>query len=215
MTIKTVLSTELSLHPKYINNNLDKSIDKLLHNKVGDKCMENGYIIGDSIKIIRRNVGNIIGSHLRGYLTFVVEFEAEIVNPMSGDEILVTVLNMNKLGIMADSHPLSVLIPRDIHDDKDIFNGIQIDDEILVSIVDKRFSINDKEIDVVARIIGPVKTEIEQEQEQEQEQEPEPEQEGGAVSVIISDMPLHIPTEDDMDILASEDSDSSILSESS
>jgi len=211
MALKTVLARELSLEPQYINKNFEKSLDELLRQKVGDRCVQEGYVKRDSIKIVRRSRGKLAGSHLNGHFTFDVEFEADVVNPMSGDKLMVKVTNINKLGILAVAPPMSILIPREIHQDKDLFNGIELDDEIEIEVVDKKFQINGTEIDVVARIVPPVL----EEPEPEDEEEVEGEQEGGeavpqqnVTALIISDMPLNLgndpqtPTGGDEDVLA-------------
>jgi hypothetical protein len=59
---------------------------------------------------------------------------------------------MNKLGLLAELGPLMIIIPKEIHNNKDVFKDIKIGDEIELLIIGKTFELNSKKISVYAKL---------------------------------------------------------------
>jgi hypothetical protein len=59
---------------------------------------------------------------------------------------------MNKLGLLAELGPLMIIVPKEIHSNKDAFKDIKIGDEIELLIIGKTFELNSKKISVYARL---------------------------------------------------------------
>ena len=148
------------------NTFIDMLIIKNLKNKFGNKCLKEGYLFEDSIKIIERSLGTIDPEYFTGHLKFQVRFKADVCYPIKGQKIVCTVESTNKLGIKAIHEPLHIILARQHHIDKTEFDKIKIGDKIRINILGSRFSLYDRQIDVIAlldKFVGidsdaPVKT---------------------------------------------------------
>ena len=133
-----------------------KTIDDIIKDKivdsVGNKCINEGYVQKDSIQIIRRSVGKIPAIQFNGDINYNVEYSAQICNPSKGMNIRCTVKNTNKMGIMAVSGPLNIVIAKQHHMNNNSFDEIKIGDIINIEIIGTRFELNDREITVVGKL---------------------------------------------------------------
>ena len=147
-----LLEKNIIIFPNKLNRNIENSILTKLSKKYEGKCTTEGFIKNDSIKIFDRSIGKLSGSNFRGTVEYKILFSADICNPVNGELIKCTVLNINRLGILAENGPLSIIIPKDYHEDKSIFKKIEVNDIILVEVIGKRFEINDTKISVIGRL---------------------------------------------------------------
>ena len=118
--IPKIVEESISIEPKYMNNKLDHHILKKLKTKYEGKCIKEGYIKKDSIKILNRSVGNIVSSHFNGNIIFHIRMSIELCNPLNNTIIDVQITNNNKMGILAviphdKDSPLNILLPRQYH----------------------------------------------------------------------------------------------------
>jgi len=146
-----LLVKKIVVKSKYLNEKIDDYIFTYLKEKVEGVCIDEGYIKPDSVKIIKKSIGMLLGSRFTGDITYDVYYSAIICNPLIGNIILCKVKFINKLGILANNGPLSIIIGRQMHTNED-FNNININDIIKVEVITKKFSLNDKEIRVIAKI---------------------------------------------------------------
>lgn len=147
-----LLEKNIIIFPNMLNRNIESSILTKLSKKYEGKCTTEGFIKNESIKIFDRSIGRLSGSNFRGTVEYKVLFSADICNPVNGELVKCTVLNINRLGVLAENGPLSIIIPKDYHDDKSLFKKIEVNDVILVEVVGKRFEINDTKISVIGRL---------------------------------------------------------------
>lgn len=146
-----VLLKKIVVKSKYLNENIENYISTYLKEKVEGICIDEGYIKPDSVKIIQRSVGILLGSRFTGDITYEIAYAASICNPVIGNVILCKVKFINKLGILANNGPLSIIIGRQIQKNED-FNNINIGDMIKVEVITKKFSLNDKEIRIIGKL---------------------------------------------------------------
>lgn len=151
--IKTTLIKDVYLSPVELNKNINKTILKKLKEKYENKCLSIGYVKKNSINIISRTIGMIGTTNFKGYVKVSVKFSVDICNPVKDNIITCTVKNINKLGLLAENGPLSVIIVKEYHDDIEVFNDIDIDDVIKVRVIGKKYKLNGKEISVMGTII--------------------------------------------------------------
>lgn len=143
------------MDPKYLNHNIDEYIESYLKNKVEGKCIYDGYVKPDSVRLLKRSAGILLGSRFTGDITYEIAYTAELCNPMEGNVYECKVKLINKTGICASNGPLTVIVGRQLHEDNlENFNKIQVGDTIKVHVIGKTFSLNDKEIKVVGKIHG-------------------------------------------------------------
>ena len=150
--INTLLKKRVMLKPEYINKNYNKNIENVLKDDVGNKCIKEGYIKEDSINIIKRSTAKIISSNFSGDLAIDIIYSADICNPVRGNVIECQITRINKLGIQADNPPLSIIVAKQYHINKDIFKNLKIGQKIEVLVIGKRYLLNDKIIEIVGKL---------------------------------------------------------------
>jgi DNA-directed RNA polymerase subunit E'/Rpb7 len=160
-------TTTIILLPVELNNDFDKTIITKVRNTLENSCSKHGYIKKDSIKIIKRSAGYIKEAHLNGNIAYDLSCIAEICNPVQDSIIKCVVKAKNNLGLRAigmyeDMAILEVIIPR-------ITSGIQseiniddvnIGDSVNVLVCGKKFTLYDKMISIVGKIIKDKNNEI-------------------------------------------------------
>ena len=155
-----IILTRVILSPDEIrrdalNRDIDKSllINNILLQKIkglyGDRCIEKGFVQGSSIKIVERSIGKIYAEHLNGNIIYDIRFSADICNPIKGETVNGIVTNSNKMGLLVKSGPLNIVLARQHHINRKCFKKINVGDDIPVSIVGSRFTLNDREISVI------------------------------------------------------------------
>ncbi len=152
---KCILKKKIKVDPKYLNENLDKYLISYLQNKIEGKCMDEGYIRPESIKLLKRSAGQLLGSRFTGDITYEVAYSAEVCNPSLGSIIDAKVQYVTKVGLMCLNGPLSLFVPKVNHENNlDNFLKIKSGDMVRIEVISKKYSLNDSEIKVTGKIHG-------------------------------------------------------------
>lgn len=152
---RCLLTRKVVLPIKNIGKNLEDVIEEYVHNNFEGKCVVEGYIKSNSIKIIRYSSGMIErGSNI----VFEIVFECDICFPVEGMLVSCTVKNIVKAGIRAESSsetpsPIVVFVAKDHHFNNQQFNEIQVGDIITVRVIGQRFELNDKYISIIGELV--------------------------------------------------------------
>lgn len=152
---RCLLTRKVVLPIKNIGKNLEDVIEEYIHNNFEGKCVVEGYIKPNSIKIIRYSSGMIErGSNI----VFEIVFECDICFPVEGMLVSCTVKNIVKAGIRAESSsetpsPIVVFVAKDHHFNNQHFNEIQVGDIITVRVIGQRFELNDKYISIIGELV--------------------------------------------------------------
>lgn len=153
-------NTTIILTPKELNKNFEATIITKIKATLENSCSKHGYIKRDSIKIIKRSPGYIKEAHFNGNIAYDLNCIAEICNPAQDSIIKCVVKAKNNLGLLAigkyeEMAILEVIIPKitsGILSDVNIDN-INIGDEVNVIVCGKKFTLYDKMISIIGRII--------------------------------------------------------------
>jgi hypothetical protein len=153
-------NTTIILTPSELNKNFENTILTKIKATLENSCSKHGYIKKDSIKIIKRTPGYIKEAHFNGNIAYDLNCIAEICNPAQDSMVKCIVKAKNNLGLLAigkyeDMAILEVIIPKitsGILSDVNIDN-INIGDEINVIVCGKKFTLYDKMISIIGRII--------------------------------------------------------------
>jgi DNA-directed RNA polymerase subunit E'/Rpb7 len=133
------LQARINLPPDKIDNKIDYHLERILKQKNGDRCIGNNYVVRNSIRLLKRSDGRQIGSHFTGDLTFDINYSAKVCNPPINAKINCVIESFNKLGIIAKTGPLEIILPRENHDTKEIFESdnkiLNIGDTIKVQVL--------------------------------------------------------------------------------
>jgi DNA-directed RNA polymerase subunit E'/Rpb7 len=153
-------NTTIILTPNELNKTFENTILTKIKATLENSCSKHGYIKRDSIKIIKRSPGYIKESHFNGNIAYDLNCIAEICNPAQDSIVKCIVKAKNNLGLLAigkyeDMAILEVIIPKitsGILSDVNIDN-INIGDEINVIVCGKKFTLYDKMISIIGKII--------------------------------------------------------------
>jgi hypothetical protein len=152
--------TTVILTPNEINRDFENIILSKLKLNYENICSKYGYIKKDTIKIIKRSVGQLKKEHFNANIYFDVVCIAEICNPAQGSIIKCKVKAKNSLGVLAEGYYdkipiLEIIIPKisaGIQSEINI-DTININDEISIEVCGKKYQLFDKHISIIGRAI--------------------------------------------------------------
>jgi DNA-directed RNA polymerase subunit E'/Rpb7 len=152
--------TTIILTPSEINKDFETTILTKLKLNYENICSKYGYIKKNTIKIIKRSVGQLKKEHFNANMYFDIICIAEICNPAQGSIIKCKVKAKNSLGILAEGYYdnipiLQIIIPKisaGIQSEIDI-DTIKIDDEIKIEVCGKKYQLFDKHISIIGKAI--------------------------------------------------------------
>ena len=147
------------IHSKHLQRNIKSSLLRQLQADHEGKCQEEGYIQRNSIVIVDYSLGR--SNYVKGGIDYEVRFQADICMPHEGQRFKAPVLLKSKVGIHADTPPIKVLIPRDLHIGNEDFESVKINDEIEFEVVGSQFKQEDETIVVVGKLITKVAPPVE------------------------------------------------------
>lgn len=150
--IETLIKTTLIMPLESVLKNIDESVLNRLKETYEGKCMKDGYIMEDSIVIVKRSMAEMYGSQMNGKVKFTIQYKAKICSPMKDNIIKCTINSVNKLGVLAFNKPLRIIIAKEFHKKNDVFKNLKQGDEIEIKIIDKKFDINSTNIQVIAML---------------------------------------------------------------
>ena len=73
-----VIDYTTSIVPKEINKNINITLTRKLRDDLEGKCIKEGYVKRDSIKILSRSLGKVLLSHFNGTILYHIKFQADI-----------------------------------------------------------------------------------------------------------------------------------------
>ena len=150
--IETLIKTTLIMPLESVLKNIDESVLNRLKETYEGKCMKDGYIMEDSIVIVKRSMAEMYGSQMNGKVKFTIQYKAKICSPMKDNIIKCTINSINKLGVLAFNKPLRIIIAKEFHKKNDVFKNLKQGDEIEIKIIDKKFDLNSTNIQVIAML---------------------------------------------------------------
>lgn len=136
---------------------LTQTIKSMIEQMVSGKCIVEGYVKPHSVEVVTYSSGKIKGDQV----IFDVVFTCFVFHPMPLMRINCVANTITKAGITAISadinpSPFILFISRDHHmNDLDHFKSINEKDTFTAEVIDSRFELNDKQMDIVARLWKP------------------------------------------------------------
>jgi DNA-directed RNA polymerase subunit E'/Rpb7 len=152
-----ILVRKTSLPFNVLGSNIRQNIEQQLKEKMEGKCMKEGYIKPDSIRILSYSSGVIKDK----FVEFQVSFECLVCRPVEGQRIHCIAKNITKAGIRAEHgdepSPIIVFIARDHQYQNKYFSLVKENDPIVIRIIGIRFELNDTYISCIAELMNPKK----------------------------------------------------------
>jgi DNA-directed RNA polymerase subunit E'/Rpb7 len=122
------------------------------------RCSNEGFIQSNSITVLDYSLGRT--NYVKGGVDYDVEFQADVCMPHPGQRFKAPVTLRSKVGIHAETPPIKVLIPRDLHLGQKKFDSVEVGDEIEFEVVGSQFKQKDFDIIVVGKLLTKVEDEI-------------------------------------------------------
>ena len=151
---RCLITRNISLDISMVGKNLFQILHKNLSDKFEGKCIIEGYIKPDSIKIITHSSGIV-----KGYkIIFEVLFECFSCFPVENMLINCRAVNITKAGIRGESSeetpsPIVVFITRDHHYNMPYFSTIKENDNFVARVIGQRFELNDSYVSIIAELV--------------------------------------------------------------
>lgn len=152
---RCLLTRKIVLPMSTIGKNLKENIEMYIKNNFEGKCLVEGFIKPDSIKIITYSSGIIERGNC---ILFEIVFECDVCFPVEGMIISCVAKNITKAGIRAESSeevpsPVVVFVAKDHHFNITQFSEVKEGDKINIRVIGQRFELNDKYVSVIGELI--------------------------------------------------------------
>jgi DNA-directed RNA polymerase subunit E'/Rpb7 len=148
----SIIKKSIIIEPKKQNTQLHDTIHQLVKQEFEGKCIEEGFVKPGSTHITKRSLLKTVPNNFGANMYVDVRIKADICRPVKGNVIECTVEKINKMGLMAIAGPLSIVVPRNFHSNKDAFKDIDIKSVIQIEVIGARYEINWDHIDVIAKL---------------------------------------------------------------
>lgn len=141
----------ITVPSKHLQKNIQSSILMYLKSHVEGRCGIEGYVQPKTSVIINYSLGALNSMKLG--VAYRVKFQADICFPHKGQILKAPVTLRSKIGVHAESSPLRILLPRDLHIGNTEFEQIVEKDEVEFEVLGAEFKQNDEHMFVLAKLI--------------------------------------------------------------
>jgi DNA-directed RNA polymerase subunit E'/Rpb7 len=154
--IQSVLNTRIFLDITEIGKNIKQTLEDKLISKIANRCIPEGYVSPNNIKIIQFSSGTII----RNSISYFVVYECNISHPVEGMLITAKTKTITKAGIHAQvidnegNIPITVFVARDHNISNTLFHSVKENDLITVKVIGIRYELNDPYVCVIANMFS-------------------------------------------------------------
>lgn len=154
--IKSTLTTKLSLHITEVGKNTKKNLEDTLKKRISNKCIIEGFVSPNSIKIVTYSSGSVNSDNI----DFHIVYDCFVANPVEGMLIECVAKTITKAGIHAQvidqdgNIPITVFVARDHHHIDSYFQSIKETHPITVKVIGSRYELYDPFICVIAELVN-------------------------------------------------------------
>ena len=150
---QNILYKLVSIPFNKVGNNIAELINGKLIERFEGKCINEGFVKNNSIRLLNYSSGEIKGKNV----LFPVTFECLICRPVEGQRFRCVVKNITKAGIRAETDelksPVVVFVARDHHHNNEKFTELEVNDTINIRVIGIRYELNDSYISVIAEYV--------------------------------------------------------------
>ena len=155
-----LLTKKVCISINNVGGNIKETLETKVSSMIEGKCIPEGYIKPDSVKLLTYSSGKIKNGN---FIEFDVVFECQVCFPVEGMLIECKSINITKAGIKAEiegeeSSPVIIFIARDHHYMTPYFSTITENQDIKIRVIGQRFELNDKFISILGELIEPVES---------------------------------------------------------
>lgn len=160
--IKSLLTLKITLFINEIGKNIKQNLEKKIISQIEGKCIVEGFVQPNSVKIISYSSGNVISD----LIEFHVVYECMISHPVEGMLIEAECKTITKAGIHAQvvdedgNIPITVFVAKDHHHIDQLFNSVTENAKITVKVIGIRYELNDPYICVISKLVSVNETNV-------------------------------------------------------
>ena len=153
------MTKKVHIRSKFLQKNMQASILAQLKMNYEGRCSPEGFIQPNSVVIVDYSLGRT--NYIKGGVDYDVKFQADVCMPHAGQKFRAPVTVRSRVGIHAETPPIKVLIPRDLHIGNEEFETVAVGEEIEFEVIGTQFKQQDKDIVVVAKLLSKVAAPVE------------------------------------------------------
>ena len=153
--MKSVLERKVYLAITEIGKNIKNNLEMKLEQDLGGKCVNEGYVKPNSVKIVNYSAGNVNSN----VIEFTVVFDAMVCLPIEGMKMECFCKTITKAGIHAQviddnrNIPVTVFIARDHHHLDSKFSEIKEGQKLMSMVIGIRYELDDEFICTIGRLV--------------------------------------------------------------
>ena len=137
-----------------MNTSLLANLENQIKFQVEGKCIPEGYVKPNSVKIISNSSGLLLGDKVQ----FEVVYQCLVCFPVSGMLLNCKAVNITKAGIRAEDEnekpsPYVLFIAKDHFYDQNKFLSIKENTNFVARVIGQRFEINDTFISIIGEVV--------------------------------------------------------------
>ena len=159
-----LLTTTIQINSSdiYRTKNIDGLIKYRLKEQLEGVCGKYGYVVKDSISIVKRSIGKAVTHNEESKVEYNLTYKMKVISPCISEIFTCKIDSITKMGIIAymkmedeelnniQKSPILFIVPQEyIEDDISLFTK---DQTINIEIVQKRIKYRMKQIQVVGKI---------------------------------------------------------------
>lgn len=154
---RSVLTMKIHMKMNEIGKELRKNLETKIRAKVEGKCISEGYVRPNSVKVVSYSSGNVAYE----FIEFQAVFECDICHPVQDMNIECKVVSITRAGIQAEvklddgNVPLVIYVARDHNYSSELYEEIQEGHKIIARIRGIRYELNDPSISAIATLVNP------------------------------------------------------------
>lgn len=153
--IPSILTTKVVLHITEIGKNIKQNLENKIIQKISNKCIPEGYVKPQSIKIQSYSAGLV---PMSANIAYTVVYECMVCYPVEGMIIKAKVKNITKAGFRCEvidevgNMPIIAFIIREHSVINEYFNSVKEEDIINIKVIGVTFELNDPYISIIGEL---------------------------------------------------------------
>lgn len=155
------LTRNVHVDARFLQRNIHASLVAQLRHKYEGICLPEGYVQPRSITITEHSFGRT--NILKGGLDYSVRFQADLCLPHAGQVFKAPVTLKSKIGLHAETSPIKILLPRDLHIGNPDFDEAEVGQDIEFDVIGTRFQQGDESIVVLGKLRQVIRPQVQEE----------------------------------------------------
>jgi|TARA_B110000967_G_C18712516_1_gene473453 DNA-directed RNA polymerase subunit E'/Rpb7 len=146
----------------YKTKNIDGIIKYNLKNEIEGYCGKHGYVLKDSVQVLKRSIGKVITHNSKSKVEYNLTYKMKVILPAVKEVYTSIIDSITKMGIIAfmanvkhnpenkiEGSPILFIIPSEYEKDLSFY---KVGQKIEVEVLQSRIKYRAKQIQVVGRI---------------------------------------------------------------